>query len=522
VKGSTYKRCGCRGADGKQLGARCPKLRRKDGTWNPRHGAWTFTVSYAGRNGKRTQVVRGGFASEAEAQAGLDKAKSKLSRGVSVTGVMAGLYFPEWLDAKGDIRPATRRSYAGHIKNHLIPHLGHHRLDELRVEHVADMLAEVQGGDATRQRVRATLRSVLSDAMRQGLVTVNVASLVKLPAGKRPKALVWTTEREARWREAVAAHVAVGTTRTQARDLVARPSPVMVWRPDQLGVFLDTATGDRLYALYHLIAYRGLRRGEAAGLEWEDVDLDSAALAVRRQRVQLGWEVIEEDPKSDAGERTIALDTGTVTALRAHRRAQLTERLACPAWEDSGKVFTRENGEPLHPATITDRFHELVAAADLPPVRLHDLRHGAASLMLAAGVDLKVVQETLGHSSITLTSDTYTSVYPAVAAAAADAAAALVPRAAGTDVVTSLSRQGADARSKTENRWSDSAPPGTRTPNPLIKSRKFTHSGERYLGLCLHWFCRRVAKGTQRTRVNGQFDGQGPASSAVPTEASAG
>jgi integrase len=88
---------------------------------------------------------------------------------------------------------------------------------------------------------------------------------------------------------------------------------------------------------------------------------------------------------------------------------------------------SRENGELLHLATVTDRFHELVAAADLPPVRLHDLRHGAALLMIAAGVDLKVVQETLGYSSITLISDTYTSVYPA--AAAADAAASLVPRA---------------------------------------------------------------------------------------------
>ena len=153
-------------------------------------------------------------------------------------------------------------------------------------------------------------------------------------------------------------------------------------------------------------------------------------LAVRRQRVQLGWEVIEDDPKSEAGSRTIALDAGSVAALRAHRRAQLAERLAWgSAWVDSGKVFARENGEPLHPATITDRFHELVGMADLPPVRLHDLRHGAASLMLAAGVDLKIVQETLGHSSITLTSDTYTSVYPAVAAAAAEAAASLVPRA---------------------------------------------------------------------------------------------
>ena len=88
-----------------------------------------------------------------------------------------------------------------------------------------------------------------------------------------------------------------------------------------------------------------------------------------------------------------------MAAIRAYRRAQLADRLAWgSAWVDSGKVFTRENGEPLHPATITGRFHDLVAAADLPPpIRLHDLRHGAASLMLAAGVDLRVVQETLGH-----------------------------------------------------------------------------------------------------------------------------
>lgn len=430
MKGSTFKRCGCLSDEGKQLGPRCPKLHRRDGTWNPRHGSWYFLVSYPGTNGKRSRHIRGGFTSEADAQAELDRVKTKISRGVQVTGVNAGLYFNEWLAAKRDIRPNTRRSYAGHIEHHLIPHLGHHRLDALRVEHVAEMLAEVQGGDATRQRVRATVRSALSDAMRQGLVTVNVASLVKLPAGKRPKALVWTTEREARWRETVAAHITAGKTPAEARELAVRPSPVMVWRPDQLGAFLDTATGDRLYALFHLVAYRGLRRGEAAGVEWEDVDLDGGVLAVRRQRVQLGWEVIEADPKSEAGGRSVALDAGCVAALRVHRRTQLAERMAWgSAWVNSGKVFTRENGEPLHPAAVTDRFHELVGMADLPPVRLHDLRHGAASLMLAAGVDLKVVQETLGHSSITLTSDTYTSVYPAVAAAAAEAAAMLVPRA---------------------------------------------------------------------------------------------
>jgi integrase len=359
--------------------------------------------------------------------------------------VNAGFYFTDWLAAKKDIRPNTRRSYAGHIERYLIPHLGHHQLDTLRVEHVAEMLAEVVGSNATRQRVRATLRSALSDAMRQELVTINVASLVRLPAGRRPKALVWTVERETRWREAVAAHLANGTSPTAARELADRPSAVMVWRPDQLGTFLDTAAGERLYALFHLVAYRGLRRGEAAGLAWEDVDLDGGVLVVRRQRVQLGWRVIEDDPKSEAGGRTVALDASSVAALRAHRRAQLTERMAWgSAWVDSGKVFTREDGQPLHPATITDRFHDLVELADLPPVRLHDLRHGAASIMLAAGVDLKTVQETLGHSSITLTSDTYTSVYPAVAAAAAEAAASLIPRAAGTDVITTSSHPGAD------------------------------------------------------------------------------
>lgn len=250
MKGSTYKRCGCRDEDGKQLGARCPKLRRRDDTWNPRHGAWTFAVSYAGRNGKRTQIVRGGFASEVEAQSELDKVRAKIGRGVSVTGVTAGEYLPGWLAAKQDIRPATRLNYSGHIANYLLPHVGHHLLDRLRTEHVADMLAEVPGSDATRQRVRATLRAALSDAMRQGLVTVNVASLVKLPGGKRPRALVWTVEREARWREAVAAHIAAGKTPAEARELAPRPSPVMV------GGLTSSAraAGDRLYALYHLVA----------------------------------------------------------------------------------------------------------------------------------------------------------------------------------------------------------------------------------------------------------------------------
>jgi Phage integrase family len=131
-------------------------------------------------------------------------------------------------------------------------------------------------------------------------------------------------------------------------------------------------------------------------------------------------------------------------------------------WVDSGKVFTREEGSVLHPATVTDRFQTLAAAAKLPPIRLHDLRHGAASLMLAAGVPAKVVQETLGHSTITLTLDTYTSVYSEVAAEAAEAAAALVPRAS-TSAHTPHTHPASGASREPGNPWSDRGAGGART-----------------------------------------------------------
>lgn len=127
---------------------------------------------------------------------------------------------------------------------------------------------------------------------------------------------------------------------------------------------------------------------------------------------------------------TISLDAGTVAALRAHRKQQMADRLAAgSSWVESDKVFCAEDGSPLDPNDVSDMFEDLTIEAGLPPIRLHDLRHGAASLMLAAGVDMKVVQETLGHSNIALTANTYTSTYPDLATAAAEATAAIVPRA---------------------------------------------------------------------------------------------
>lgn len=480
ARGAVSKRCGCTEiVDGRrrQLGQRCSKLRRKNGTWSSDHGTWLFTVTVPGKGGKPQQIRRAGYATSDEAQDALDAIRDKARRGVVVTDLTLGEFLTSWLAGKVDIARGTRRSYEGHIRNYHVPHLGHLRIEDVRVAHVAEMLAEVHASDATRQRVRATLRSALNDAVRESLLFVNPAALVKLPSGKRPKALVWTAERVEKWQRANERLFAAepdSPEREQLELAAQPPSAVMVWTPSQLGRFLDVAQSDRLYALWHLVAHRGLRRGEACGVEWQDIDLGTGMLTVCRQLVQDGWDVVETKPKSEAGNRSVALDAGTVAALQAHRRAQMEDRLAWgPAWGETGKVFVREDGSTLHPAMVTGRFYAMVEETGLPPIRLHDLRHGAASLMLAAGVPMKVVQETLGHSSSAITADTYTSVFPTVAAEAAEAAAALVPRqATGTETHTSRTHRASAGSKEVGNAWSDGGPPGARTRNLRIKSSR--------------------------------------------------
>ncbi|WP_345694350.1 site-specific integrase [Nonomuraea thailandensis] len=211
-----------------------------------------------------------------------------------------------------------------------------------------------------------------------------------------------------------------------------RPSPVMVWTPAQLGAFLDHALTDRLYALFHLIAFRGLRRGEACGARWTDLDADEGTLAVATQLTVVNGKVEEGDPKTESSDSLVALDTATLDVLRIHHARQLADKLRWgPAWQDSGRIFTKEDGSRLHPDVVSKHFERLSFAAGLPPIRLHDLRHGAATLSLAAGNDMKIISAMLRHSSLAMTSDLYTAVLPEVAHAAAEASAALVPRAAG-------------------------------------------------------------------------------------------
>jgi len=212
-----------------------------------------------------------------------------------------------------------------------------------------------------------------------------------------------------------------------------KPSPVTIWRPDQLGKFLDVIVEHRLYAYFHLLAYRGLRRGEGLGTLWTDVELDGPhpTLTVRRQITSIKGELIEGPPKSDAGERAVPLDPGTVAALRAHRSQSNREHLSAGhRWTDTGRVFTDKLGSTLDPNRVGKVFVKLVEESRLPPVRLHDIRHCASSLVLASGGTLKDAQALLGHSSMSLTANTYSHLFPDHMAETAHRAAAVVPRRA--------------------------------------------------------------------------------------------
>ncbi|TDD45397.1 site-specific integrase [Nonomuraea terrae] len=281
---------------------------------------------------------------------------------------------------------------------------------------------------------------MLADAEREHLVSFNAAALLKLDGGQKAKGVVWTRPRveafEAAYEKRLAAERAARPKARQRLErfkvwlATSRPSPVMVWTPAQLGAFLDHAAGDRLYALYHLVAFRGLRRGEACGARWVDADLDEGLLATAKQLANVGRQVKEGAPKTAASDAVVALDQGTVGVLRAHRKRQLEEKLAFGAsWIDRGRIFTRENGAELTPDWVSEHFERLVFGAGLPPIRLHDLRHGAATLSLAPGNDMKTTSQMLRHSSLSITADLYTTVLPEVAREAAEASVVLVPRA---------------------------------------------------------------------------------------------
>jgi integrase len=267
-------------------------------------------------------------------------------------------------------------------------------LDRLTDDHVAAAL-ERANGPAAQQRAFAALRAALNAA----------------GPGQRP----------------LRRHIAHNPC-----DLVPlpewEPRPTVIWEPEELARFLGHAEPDSLGVLFRVLALCGLRRGEVIGLRWADLDLDAGTLRVEQQLVWRGREPVVERPKTRKSRREVGLDAGTVAALRAHKVQQAKDRLlAGSAWEDHDLVFCREDGSPVPPWEVGNRFKELCRAAQVPVIRLHDLRHTYVSLLDEAGVDVKVASELVGHSSTRITAEVYTHVRRARRADAAARVAALLP-----------------------------------------------------------------------------------------------
>ncbi|WP_150241758.1 tyrosine-type recombinase/integrase [Nocardiopsis quinghaiensis] len=253
-------------------------------------------------------------------------------------------------------------------------------------------------------KVHAVIRSALTQACKTGLLNHNPAQYVSLPRLSYRRALVWTPENIDFWR------------RTGEK-----PSSVMAWTEKQAGRFLDQIekTEDRDISLFHLALTRGPRCQEMLNLKWSDMVLeDSGKVAIH-------------GTKTPRSQRTISLGKANVELLKKWRRAQKRERgMSGKQWADAGHVFTDKDGKRITRQQLWRKLGDLAQEAGLPPVRIHDLRHCAASLSLAAGTDLKVISEMLGHRNYKYTADTYVHVMPKHDQVAAEAVTGVIPRRA--------------------------------------------------------------------------------------------
>jgi integrase len=351
--------------------------------------------------GKRRRAALGGYPTKREAKAAEAEALRRLrdQSFVEPSKLLVREYLTTWLDGMANqVRPTTLDGYRHQVRAHLLPHLGDIRLQQLTTARLNQLYAELaaRGGrdgqplaPKTVRLAHTVMRRALRDAMADGLVARNVAA--------------------------------------QARPPRARPVEMHTWTAAQVGTFLASVREHRLYAAWLLLATLGLRRGELLGLCWKDVDLAAGRMAVRHTLVMVSGKPALAEPKTAKGRRSITLAPDVAEALRRHHARQAAERLSWGAgYTDSGLVVTTEDGRPMHPETFSTMFGRLAARAGLPAIRLHDLRHSTASILLARGVHPKVVSELLGHATIALTLDTYSHVIPSLHEEAAGVMAAAV------------------------------------------------------------------------------------------------
>lgn len=346
---------------------------RADGQW-----CASVTIGYDEKGQRRRRVVYGSTKDDALKK--LSEVSSAAATGMLPVagGTKVGDFLNHWLEnaARPGVRPRTYQLYKWLIDKHINPHIGGVRLSTLSPVHVQGMLTTMERAGRSgrlRQMALARLSKALKQAVRWGLVPRNVCDAVDKPRAPRKE--------------------------------------FQVLDQKQVHKFLKTAKSDRLYALYVVAVTTGLRQGELLGLEWKDVSLNDGTIGVRQmlQENNENGKLTFAEPKSAKSRRRVDLPRIAVQALRQHRKKMLAEG------PQTSLVFPDSDGKPIRKSNLIRRsFKKILERAKLPDIRFHDMRHTAATLLLSEGVHPKVVQERLGHASITLTLDTYSHVLPSL------------------------------------------------------------------------------------------------------------
>lgn len=420
------------------------------------------------RTGRRRQKWHSGYRTKREAERARVDLLSKFDRGEYVEPSHQSLaeFLEDWLRAiEPTVRPSTFDSYARNVRNHVVAHIGSVRLTKVDagtlnglyahllangrrrpsrtglgyssavVERALELRAEGLTLAATATRLRADL------AEAEHITKDTLASLLRRhAAGDAADVRSGLDGRTVNYihtiiHRALKDAVRWGRLPRNAADAADPPrggqksDGIHSWDAATLREFLATSSssGDRLHALWVLLATTGMRRGEALGLRWSDADLDAGRLRVVQTIIQVRSKVIIGEPKTARGRRPIALDAGTVAVLREHRRLSLEERiLVGPDFEDRGLVFSYPDGSSLKPDAVSATFDRRVRRGGLPPLTLKGLRHTWATLALERGIHPRVVQERLGHSTIAITLGIYSHVAPTLHDEAAEIVAELI------------------------------------------------------------------------------------------------
>jgi len=364
---------------------------RKGGRW--------YVVLDLGRDetGKRKRKWHGGFTTKREAERVQAKLVHDLDQGVysEPSRLTVVEYMRGWLEAKPNLAQTTREGYRRELKR-VSKHLGDRKLKDLTPGVIKAFYRDLTAAGYAPKSVRNTagvLHKALADAVADGALSRNPADHLELPQSERPETKTWSA--------------------------------------GELARFLSCVESHRLYAAFVVLCSTGMRRSELLGLRWRNIDLDAGTAAIvdtvvmeaNRPKLRLGT------TKSRRSRRVIAFDTATVTVLREHKARQNGERLrAGEAWEDLDLVFSTALGGVVSPNMFTRWTKKLAVEAGVRPLTPHPAgRHTWATLALSSGkIHPKVVQERLGHSSISITLDRYSHVVEGMDREAAEIVAAMI------------------------------------------------------------------------------------------------